>query len=219
MDENDDALLIEPDALGTLDLTNRAWVNLDHRIWNYSSTLLLLDVSYNNMFELPVNIGELSMLREFRAAFNKLVKLPSTIGKLKRLRKLVLNGNKLKHLPDEIGRLDQLEELILSENRLRYCSVLCFFPYYFSSLLAFLPLLLSSSMLSHTGPFVFVPLSYHCLLAVHLISRLFSPFSSCLSIIWSISYLPSNIRYMSTLTVLKLQNNDLQALPPELSGW
>ena len=120
MDENDDALLIEPDALGTLDLTNRAWVNLDHRIWNFSSTLLLLDVSYNNMFELPVTIGELSMLREFRAAFNKLVKLPSTLGKLKRLRKLVLNGNKLKHLPDEIGRLDQLEELILSENRLTY---------------------------------------------------------------------------------------------------
>lgn len=109
MDDTDDALLIEPDSHGTLDLTNRAWVNLDPRIWNFTQTLLLLDVSYNNMFELPVHIGELHMLREFRASFNKLIKLPSTIGKLKRLRKLILNGNKLKHLPDEIGRLDQLE--------------------------------------------------------------------------------------------------------------
>jgi len=120
MDDNDDAVLIEPDVNGFLDLTNRAWVNLDHRIWYSAQSLFVLDISYNNMFELPATIGDLHMLRELRAAFNKLIKLPPTIGKLKRLRRLVLNGNKLKHLPDEIGRLDQCEELILSENRLQY---------------------------------------------------------------------------------------------------
>ena len=119
MDDNDDAVLIEPDVNGFLDLTNRAWVNLDHRIWYSTQTLFVLDISYNNMFELPANIGDLYMLRELRASFNKLIKLPPTVGKLKRLRRLVLNGNKLKHLPDEIGRLDQCEELILSENSLQ----------------------------------------------------------------------------------------------------
>jgi Leucine-rich repeat (LRR) protein len=120
MDDSDEALLIIPDSRGQLDLTNRAWVNLDSQVFSFASSLVLLDISYNNMHELPVEIGELQMLRELRAAFNKLVKVPQTIGKLRRLRKLVLNGNKLKTLPDEIGRLDQLEELIISENRLTY---------------------------------------------------------------------------------------------------
>ncbi len=100
-------------------------------VFDYSNRISLLDLSYNQIHELPpqigngvriqttvaqkvtkmffiffqLSLGELALLRELRAAFNKLTSVPTEIGKLKRLRKLVINGNKIKILPVEIGRL------------------------------------------------------------------------------------------------------------------
>ena len=105
MDE-DDELVSAPDERGFLDLTNRAWVNLDSRCWAFPFQLFTLDVSYNHIEELPPQIGDLVMLRyislfmihddhrthlsqhpfeylhnrELRAAFNKLTYLPKEIG-------------------------------------------------------------------------------------------------------------------------------------------
>lgn len=81
-------------------------------------TLITLDLSYNNITELPKEIGELILLKELRCSFNKILVIPPEIARIKRLRKLFLNGNKLKTLPEEIGKLDMMEELVLSENNL-----------------------------------------------------------------------------------------------------
>lgn len=116
--EADDELVPEPDAKGQLDLTNRAWVNLDPVIWTMSVSLISLDISYNHIHQIPGQVGELVLLRELKASFNKILSIPPEIGRLKRLRRLVLNSNRLTSLPNEIGRLDQLEELIVSENQL-----------------------------------------------------------------------------------------------------
>jgi internalin A len=116
--EEDDDLVPEPNAKGVLELTNRAWVHVDIKVFEYSSKIALLDISYNQIHSLPIQIGELSLMREFKASFNKLTSIPVEIGKLKRLRKLFLNGNQLKVVPVEIGKLEMLEELVLSENKL-----------------------------------------------------------------------------------------------------
>jgi len=117
MDDDDD-LVPEPDEKGILDLTNRAWVNLDPVIFTMSFKLIVLDISHNHITFIPSQIEELILLRELRAAFNKIVSLPPEIGRLKRLKKLIVNNNRLKRLPQELGHLEQLEDLILSENNL-----------------------------------------------------------------------------------------------------
>ena len=116
--EADDDLVPQPDAKGVLDLTNRAWVNLDPTIWTMKITLVVLDLSYNHIHEIPPQLGELVLLKEFRASFNKIAVLPSEVGRLKRLRRLVLNNNRLTSLPHELGRLEQMEDLVVSENLL-----------------------------------------------------------------------------------------------------
>lgn len=116
--EQDDDLLPEPTSKGLLDLTNRAWVNLDPGLWDLAVSLVVLDVSYNHIHEIPPQIGQLVLLKEFRASFNKITSLPAEIGRLKRLRVLNVNSNRLTKLPPELGRLEQLEEINASENML-----------------------------------------------------------------------------------------------------
>ena len=62
MEEFDD-LVQQPDDDGVLDYSHRAWVTLDDSVWTWSSRLLILNVSYNNMLEIPPEIGNLILLR------------------------------------------------------------------------------------------------------------------------------------------------------------
>jgi len=107
--EDEDELIPQPDKKGYLALTNRGWMHLDPVIWTMITKIVYLDLSYNNILELPPNIGQMQVLREFKIAFNKLKELPPEIGRIKRLRKLHVQGNKLESLPTEIGRLEVSE--------------------------------------------------------------------------------------------------------------
>lgn len=111
-------MIPEPTSKGFLDLTNRAWVNLDPGLWNMAVSLVSLDISYNHIHEIPPQIGQLVLLKEFKASFNKITSLPAEMGRLKRLRVLLVNSNRLTKLPAELGRLEQLEEIQASENML-----------------------------------------------------------------------------------------------------
>jgi hypothetical protein len=79
--EADDDLVPAPDSKGFLDLTNRAWVHLDPHIWTLSVQLVVLDISYNHIHEIPPQIGQLVLLKELRASFNKITSIPDTIGR------------------------------------------------------------------------------------------------------------------------------------------
>ena len=61
--EEDDDLVPNADDKGFLNISNRAWVNLDPVIWTMSLKILKLDMSYNHIVEIPPQIGELIMLR------------------------------------------------------------------------------------------------------------------------------------------------------------
>jgi Leucine-rich repeat (LRR) protein len=115
MEEFDD-LIQKPDEDGLLDLSHRAWVKLDDTLWEFGETLLVLNVSYNNVSTLSPGIGELSNLRELDFACNQLTELPPEIGKCSRLKKLKINGNRLETLPEEIENCSLLQEIIASEN-------------------------------------------------------------------------------------------------------
>lgn len=118
MEEYDD-LIQRPDEKGLLDLSHRAFGNLDDGLYEFGQSLIFLNCAYNNISTLSPQFGQLVMLQEFDLSCNQLETLPKEIGKCIRLKKLKLNGNKLTALPEEICGCKTLEELVVSENQLK----------------------------------------------------------------------------------------------------
>ncbi len=77
-----------------------------------------LNLSYNQLTELPNEIGNLAQLNCLVLSSNKLTQLPREIGQLTRLTHLYLSYNQLTQLPKEIGNLTQLTHLYLHNNQL-----------------------------------------------------------------------------------------------------
>ena len=87
-----------------------------------------LDLSGNELTELPPQIGKLAKLQRLilgkwekknkKCIGNKLTYLPAEIGELSSLKTLNLSGNQLTKLPDEIGQLNKLNSIDLRFNKL-----------------------------------------------------------------------------------------------------
>jgi internalin A len=87
-----------------------------------------LDLSGNDLTELPPKIGQLTQMETLilgkrkrpwgEFVGNQLKTLPAEIGQLTNLKTLLVEGNQLKSLPVEIGRLKQLRILMMGENQL-----------------------------------------------------------------------------------------------------
>ena len=77
-----------------------------------------LDLSSQNLTELPDSIGEIDSLVELNLSNNQLVLLPESIGNLHQLTQLHLQSNNLTELPESIGKLTKLKVLVIHENRL-----------------------------------------------------------------------------------------------------
>mmetsp|Transcript_12598 Transcript_12598/g.22870 ORF Transcript_12598/g.22870 Transcript_12598/m.22870 type:complete len:300 (+) Transcript_12598:225-1124(+) len=116
--EDFDDLVQCPDESGTIDLSHRAWVTLDDAVWSWGASLIILNVSYNNIKTLSPKLGQLACLRDLNLSSNQLEDLPEEIGKCVRLKKLNLDKNKLKTLPVTIGNCKLLEELTVANNGL-----------------------------------------------------------------------------------------------------
>ena len=80
--------------------------------------LIYLNLSNDNLTNLPDNIGNLNSLKELDLKNNSIVILPESIPSMDNLLTLRLYNNLLSELPDEIGNLINLEELYLSGNQL-----------------------------------------------------------------------------------------------------
>lgn len=90
-----------------------------------NTSLLHLDVSYNNWEELSATIGKLVTLKHLDLRGNQLSELPNEIGNLVQLEVLKVDNtgeyvftNQLKNLPSSIGNLVQLDSLFLRGNLL-----------------------------------------------------------------------------------------------------
>jgi Leucine-rich repeat (LRR) protein len=78
--------------------------------------LEVLDISANEIVDLPVDIHKLVNLRRLLAFGNKCVILPKTIGRLSNLDELNFYNNKLEKLPQEINQLTNLTSLNFGAN-------------------------------------------------------------------------------------------------------
>ena len=96
--------------------TKLKMIKINGRIFN--TDIKELDLSCNQLTQLPKEIGQLTQLINLVLSNNKLSHLPTEIGNLTRLTELYLYSNKLTQLPIEIGNLTRLTYLTLSHNQL-----------------------------------------------------------------------------------------------------
>jgi hypothetical protein len=110
-------------------------------IMDLRDTLEILDLSGNELSELPDNLAELHRLRIVFCSDNRFTTLPEVLGRCPqlsmvgfkanrigrvsakalppRLRWLILTDNEIEQLPDELGTCAELQKLMLSGNRLQ----------------------------------------------------------------------------------------------------
>ena len=83
------------------------------------SLLQNLDLSYNNLWHIPSDIGEHKLLQKLNLSFNKISILPPTIGGLRDLQEFIFCDNLIQYLPDEITNCHNLETLCGFKNYIR----------------------------------------------------------------------------------------------------
>jgi len=80
--------------------------------------LVEVELMYNQLTEIPAEIGNLTKLTRLSAGFNKIEKLPAEIGNLTNLDYIYLWENCLTELPAEIGNLKKVTQLVAGKNQL-----------------------------------------------------------------------------------------------------
>ncbi len=160
-----------PPNLGWLNLSNNQLNNLPISIGGLDH-LVSLDVKENKIYKLPPELGLLPELQSLNLEANNLNSLPREVGNLYTLKLLSLRNNSINFLPSEIGYLVNLEKLDVSENLLETI------PKEIGELKKLKELLLSSN---------------------HLV------------------LLPDEISRLEALEVLDLSNNILERLPKDIS--
>jgi Leucine-rich repeat (LRR) protein len=156
--------------------------------------LLILDLSENELRDLPPEIGNLQNLTWLYLRNNPLSFLPPEIGNLQNLTWLILECNELSSLSPEIGTLQNLTMLALGTNQL---STL---PPEIGNLQNLTSLSLFSNQLNTLPPEI---VNLQNLTKLHLGSN-------------KLSTLPPEIVNLQNLTELDLARNQLSTLPPEI---
>ncbi|MEM7476761.1 MAG: leucine-rich repeat domain-containing protein, partial [Planctomycetota bacterium] len=78
-----------------------------------------LDLSWNQLKEIPSSISELTKLQTLRLSGNRISQLPEELCDLENLREIHVDSNELLTLPERIGALSKLQMLQLRKNKIQ----------------------------------------------------------------------------------------------------
>ena len=123
LDVSGNELQLLPAELGELTLLQTINVNCN-KLTELPSVANLknlsrLDVSHNQLSELPDGIYELEHLAEIHASNNQISTIDSNVSKLTSLKVLSLNVNKIAMIPLELSGCHKLKELHLQDNLIK----------------------------------------------------------------------------------------------------
>ena len=177
-----------------------------------------LDLSGNQLKELPAEITQLVNLTTLYLGGNKLSELPSEIGQLTNLTTLDLSGNQLSALPAEITQLANLTTLDLSGN---YLSEL---PVEITQLVNLTMLYLSWNQLRELPTEITQLVNLTTLdLSFNQLRELSTEITQLVNLTTldlsfnQLSELPTEITQLVNLTTLDLGGNQLSELPAEIT--
>eukprot|EP01132_Coremiostelium_polycephalum_P000699 gene699-862_t len=175
--------------------------NLSGNIFKELKTLVLLDLSNNQLSSLPPEISELKELRYFNLAHNNMTLLPNEIGQLTKLVHFDISFNFIESINvDALSQLTSLKVLMMQRNYFSRLPPTLFEKGKLESLEAF----------SINGSPCFHPTKQRVLEAVALrVTKL------CLSDM-GITALPLDIGFISGLLELDVSNNRIKDLPPQI---
>lgn len=107
-----------PDEWGNLSMCYQELQTVPDALFSYPHSMLRLNLSHNNLTELPPEIGSLILLRDLDVSSNRIEKIDPAISTCIRLRRLSLSNNELVDIPSELNACVMLEEINLTNNRL-----------------------------------------------------------------------------------------------------
>jgi Leucine-rich repeat (LRR) protein len=93
-------------------------VNHLDKVKDNQKTITRLNLSYQNLTEIPAVVFEMENLKVLNLNNNKITEIPAEIGNLIHLEKLILSNNKIVDVADEIGHLKALKRLSLRTNKI-----------------------------------------------------------------------------------------------------
>ncbi|MBW4522532.1 MAG: GTP-binding protein [Scytolyngbya sp. HA4215-MV1] len=206
------------DKSETLDLSGQDLIDLPAEI-SKLTYLRKLDLSDNQLTTLPAEISHLISLSGLDLSHNQLTTLPAEIGTLINLSGLNLSHNQINTLPSAIGHLSNLSELDLSHNQLSNL------PVAIGRLTNLTGLYLSANQLTalppEIGNLTHLSLLY---LRANRLRSLPPEIGSLARLSWlylranQLVVLPSEIGNLSYLSELDLRDNQLTALPTEIGN-
>eukprot|EP01060_Flectonema_neradi_P026892 TRINITY_DN3637_c0_g1_i2.p1 TRINITY_DN3637_c0_g1~~TRINITY_DN3637_c0_g1_i2.p1 ORF type:complete len:211 (+),score=44.21 TRINITY_DN3637_c0_g1_i2:42-674(+) len=114
-----------PDEIG--DLTKVYRIHIDNNyvltkmpsaICNLAERLEELNLSYNSIEELPLEICQLKYLQRLNVSNNKLRYMPTDIDQLRYLEELCIDNNFITAFPPNLGYMKKLQKFFISNNPL-----------------------------------------------------------------------------------------------------
>jgi Leucine-rich repeat (LRR) protein len=114
----EEALKAPRDSVYRLDASKHKWDSLPAELFTFTK-LHSLNISRNNLRELPMEIGVFKQLKVIDASRNKLETFPVALCQMTHLRKLLISRNLIPSIPSCIGYFSQLTVLDIWDNPMK----------------------------------------------------------------------------------------------------